>query len=328
LTSDRTYQVRDKKLGSVVSTHESMGVAADFVDTLLVSRPYGATYSASSLALVAAPGKRTEFYTAGDTVWQKLLSSSFPWGELMTGNVRTHEAGRATTEQWYRGLLVPGAPRDAQGEEALAGERQGDLIGVAPAFMTDSEHVGQQGSFGDIGNMRLKREGDVVGESGYPFGVFTVPAEDAAYELTLMTTKMGSPAAVWKRSTQTETTWAFRSERKPDVASQGLPLLFPRYDVPADGMKTVPAKNGQRIGLAATGHAGYTPGELTGAKVSFSYDGGETWHAATTARQGGRWSATVDHADAAGKAVTLRTELTDANGTSVVQTVDDAYAVR
>lgn len=328
ITSDRTYKVRDRKLGSVVSTHAAMGVAADYVDTLLVSRPYGATFGASSLALVSAPGKRTEYYTAGDTGWQKMLSSSFPWGELMTGDARTYRAGPATTEEWYRGLLVPGAPRDAKGEEALAGERQGDRIGVAPAFMTDSEHIGQQGSFGDIGNVQLKREGELVGSSGYPFGVFDVPADAAAYELTMMTTKIGSPAAVWKRSTQTETTWKFRSERKPDVVSQGLPLLFPRYVVPEDGMKTVPAKNGQKIGLDATGHAGYTPGELTGAKVSFSYDGGETWHAATTARQGGRWTATIDHADAGGKPVTLRTELTDANGNTVVQTVNDAYAVR
>ncbi|MFH9136794.1 S8 family peptidase [Streptomyces sp. NPDC017524] len=328
ITSDRTYKVRDRKLGSVVSTHESMGVAADFTDTLLVSRPYGATFGASSLAVVAAPGKRTEYYTAGDTVWQKMLSSSFPWGELMTGDARTYRAGRTTTEEWYRGLLVPGAPRDAAGTELLAGERRGDRIGVAPAFMTDSEHIGQQGSFGDIGGMRLEREGELVDSSSYPFGVFTVPAEDAAYELTLMTTKIGSPAAVWKRSTRTETTWAFRSERRPDVASQGLPLLFPRYDVPTDGMKTVPAENGQKVGLHATGHAGYTPGELTGVKVSFSYDGGETWHAATTAQQSGSWTATVDHADATGKAVTLRTELTDAKGNSVVQTVNDAYVVR
>ncbi|MER7697823.1 MULTISPECIES: S8 family serine peptidase [unclassified Streptomyces] len=328
ITSDRTYKVRDRKLGSVVSTHASMGVATDFVDTLLVSRPYGATFSASALALVSAPGKRTEYYTAGDTVWRKALSSSFPWGELMMGNARTHDAGRTTTEEWYRGLLVPGAPRDAEGAELLAGERQDNVIGVAPAFMTDSEHAAQQGSFGDIGNMRLKRGGEVVGESGYPFGVFTVPAGEAAYELTMSTTKIGSPAAVWKRSTRTETTWAFRSERKPDVESQGLPLLFPRYDVPADGMKTVPAKNGQTIGLDATGHAGYTPAGLTGARVSFSYDGGETWHAATTARRDGRWTATVDHADAGGKSVTLRTELSDANGNSVVQTVNDAYTVR
>ncbi len=61
-----------------------------------------------------------------------MLSSSFPWGELMTGDASTYQAGRTTTEEWYRGLLVPGAPRDARGEEALAGERQDNLIGVAP----------------------------------------------------------------------------------------------------------------------------------------------------------------------------------------------------
>lgn len=38
--------------------------------------------------------------------------------------------------------------------------------------MTDTEHVGRQGSFGDSGSTRLKRDGDVVGENGYPFGVF------------------------------------------------------------------------------------------------------------------------------------------------------------
>ncbi|MEU2826792.1 hypothetical protein ABZ763_32165 [Streptomyces bacillaris] len=105
VTSDRTCKVRDRKLGSVVSSHESMGVAADFVDTLLVSRPHGGTFGASNLDVVAAPGKRTEYCTAGDIVWQKMLSSSFPWGELMAGNARTYQAGRTTTEAWYRGLL-------------------------------------------------------------------------------------------------------------------------------------------------------------------------------------------------------------------------------
>jgi hypothetical protein len=36
----------------------------------------------------------------------------------------------------------------------------------------------------------------------------------------------------------------------------------------------------------------------------------------------------VNHAGAAGKPVTLKTELTDANGNSVVQTIVDAYVVR
>ncbi|MEU9199835.1 S8 family serine peptidase [Streptomyces sp. NPDC048332] len=328
VTSDRTYKVKDKALSTVESTYESMGVKADFVDTLLVARPYGALYGIGAFDTVPAPGKRTEYYSAGDSTWQQALSSSFPWGELMVDEFRTYKAGSKRAANWYRGIVVPSAPRDNQGEQMLAAERQDNLIGVAPGFWSDSEHAGIQGSFGDMGGMRLTSGGEVIGESGWPNGVFSVPAEDAAYELTMVTRKFGQPASVWKRSTLTETTWKFRSHRDENVYSQGIPLLFPGYDLPADGMKTLEAKNGQRIGLSVTGHAGYTPGKVTAAKVSYSYDGGETWAEAATAQQGGRWTATVNHADAAGKPVTLRTELTDANGNSVVQTVTDAYAVR
>ncbi|NED86161.1 S8 family serine peptidase [Streptomyces sp. SID11233] len=328
LTSDRTYQVKDKALGAVESTYESMGVKTDFVDTLLVSRPNGASFGVGAFDTVAAPGKRTEYYTAGDATWQQALSSSFPWGEFMMDKFRAYKAGSKRSSDWYRGVVVPSAPRDNQGEEQLAAERQDNLIGVAPGFWSDTEHSGLQGAFGDMGSMQLSSGGKVIGESGWPSGVFTVPADDAAYELTMRTTKSGQPAAVWKRSTSTETTWKFRSHRDGHVYSQGIPLLFPGYDLPSDGMKTLAAKDGQKIGLSVTGHAGYTPGKVTAAKVSYSYDGGETWTGATTAQRGGRWTATVNHAEAAGKPVTLRTELTDANGNSVVQTVTDAYAVR
>lgn len=69
-------------------------------------------------------------------------------------------------------------------------------------------------------------------------------------------------------------------------------------------------------------------GERDASDTASGVGGGETWTEATTARRDGHWTATVDHAGAAGKPVTLRTELTDANGNSVVQTVTDAYAVR
>ncbi|MFC8228553.1 S8 family serine peptidase [Streptomyces sp. NPDC057287] len=328
VTSDRTYKVKDRTLGTVESAYESMGVRADFAETLLASRPYGATFGVGAFDSVAAPSTRTEYYSAGDSSWQRSLSSSFPWGESMVDRVRTYRAGSHRTEKWYGGILVPSAPRDSQGKEQLAAERQDNLIGVAPGFWSDSEHGGLQGPFGDLGSMRLSSGGTVIGESGWPSGVFTVPSEDAAYELTMTTMKSGQPAAVWKRSTLTRTTWKFRSHRDENAYSQGVPLLFPGYDLPSDGMKTLTAKNGQKIGLSVSGHAGYTPGRLTAAKVSYSYDEGETWTAAATAQQGGRWTATVNHADAAGKPVTLRTELTDANGNSVVQTVTAAYAVR
>lgn len=328
VTSDRTYTVRDSKLGRSTATYEAMGVAADYVDSMVVGRPYGARFSVGLFDTVAAPGRRTEFYSPGDTGWERFLSSSFPWGETMFDRPRTYKAGQQRGESWYRGILGPSTPLSTQGEEQLAAERQDNLIGVAPGFWADSEHGGMQGSFGDLGNMTLTSGGEVLGQSGWPSGVFTVPAADAAYELTMVTFKSGQPAAVWKRSTRTETTWKFRSERDENVYSQGIPLLFPHYGLETDGLKTLPALDGQRIDLSVTGHAGYTPGEVTAAEVSFSYDDGTTWTRATTARKDGRWSASVDHAGASGRNVTLKTELTDANGNSVIQTVADAYAVR
>lgn len=177
--------------------------------------------------------------------------------------------------------------------------------------------------------MVLKRNGEQIGDTPVPYGVFTVPAEDSAYELTLFTQRFGAPAKVWQRSTATSTTWSFRSHRDGHVYSQGIPMLFPAYQLSDDGLKTLPAKDGQKITLSATGHAGYTPGALVKAALSYSYDGGETWTAAKVAQQGGKWVATVDHAGAdTTKTVTLKTELTDAAGNAVSQTVVSAYGLR
>ncbi|MGW2226872.1 S8 family peptidase [Streptomyces formicae] len=323
---DRTYRVRDKDLAANAATYRAMGERTDYVDLPSAVRPTGVEIYFGDLASVPAPGKRTEYYSAGTTAWGHQVSSSFPYGEFMIDPVRTYKKGERRSETWYDGVLTPGTPRDAEGKQALAGERQGNLIGVAPGFWSDAEHGGIQGSFGDIGSVELKRNGESLGQSGWPYGVFTVPAEDSAYELTLATTKIGS--RVWKRSTQTETTWSFRSHLDEDAYSQGIPMLFPTYAVPEDGDKTLAAEDGQRIELGATGHAGYRPGSLTEAKLSYSYDEGKTWTAATTARQGGTWRATVNHAGASGEQVWLKSQLTDSRGNSVTQTVARAYDVR
>lgn len=326
IREDRTYQVRDKDLAANEATYQTMGVATDYVDLPSAVRPSGLEVYFADIESVPAPGKRTEYYSPGTTGWGHQVSSSFPFGEFMIDPVRTYEKGERRSESWYEGVLTPTAPRDAKGGLALAGERQGNLIGVAPGFWGDSEHAGIQGGFGDIGNVELKRDGEIVGQSGFPFGVFTVPADDAAYELTLNTQKIGSK--VWQRSTDTQTTWAFRSHLDEEVHSQGIPMLFPRYQLPEDGMKTLAAEDGQRIAITATGHAGYKPGALKSAALSYSYDEGKTWTEAKTSASKERWTATVNHAGASGKQVWLRTELTDANGSSVTQTVARAYDVR
>ncbi|WP_353945445.1 S8 family serine peptidase [Streptomyces sp. HUAS MG91] len=326
IRSDRAYRVADRDLATNRATYRAMGTAADYLDFPSASRPNGLTAGFGDLLPIAAPSTRTELYSTGDTAFGHEVSSSFPYGEFMGDTVRTYKKGERRTEEWYGGVLAPTTPLTATGEQALAAERQGNLIGVAPGFWGDGQHQGVQGSFGDIGGMRLTRDGEEIGRSAWPYGVFEVPADDAAYELTLQTAKIGSK--VWNRSTQTSTTWSFRSHLDEDVYSQGVPLLFPHLALPEDGLKTLAAQDGQRIALTATGHAGYEPGRLTGAALSYSYDGGETWTEATTSRHDGGWTATVDHAGASGKQVTLKVRLTDAKGASVTQTVTRAYDVR
>ncbi|MGW2560370.1 S8 family peptidase [Streptomyces sp. NPDC001514] len=331
ITSDRTYRVHDSKLGATEATYRAMGVTADYLDGVSAVRPDTGqqVYLGALVDPVAAPGKRTEYHSAGTTVYAKTVSSSFPWGEFMLGSPVSYRAGERRTDSWYGGVVAPTAPRDAAGRPVLAAERQGDLIGVATAFWGDSEHDAVAGSFGDIGSMMLKRNGEEIGNSPYPFGVFEVPADEAAYELTLWTTKIGSPAKVWKRSTQLSTVWTFRSARDESAYSQGIPLLFPVIGLPEDGLKTLPAADGQKLTLGVSGHAGYTPGALVSAKVSYSYDGGATWTEAKSEQQSaGAWTATVDHAGMSGQPVTLKVELTDANDNSVTQTVERAYDVR
>ncbi|MFE9933825.1 S8 family serine peptidase [Streptomyces sp. NPDC005533] len=323
----RSYRVRDRDLGRVDSTYHSMGVAADFIDVAGAYRPIGSAVYFGGTETVAAPGTRTEYYSPGDTAWDQLLSSSFPWGEFMVGEQHTYAKGRKTEAAWYDGITGPVAPRDPAGKETLAAERQGNLIGFAPAMWGDSGHAAQPGSFGDVGALQLKRNGEVIGDSWYPFGVFEVPAEESRYELTQSIEKIGAPARVWRRSTWVRTTWGFTSKLDASAYSQGLPVLFPRYAAPLDGLKTVAAANGQSIGLGVTGHAGYVPGALKSAKLSYSYDG-ENWTQAKVTERGGRWTAVVDHAGASGKPVSLTVELTDAKGATVTQTVARAYEVR
>ncbi|WP_030390608.1 S8 family peptidase [Streptomyces sp. NRRL S-241] len=323
----RTYRVRDRDLGQVESTYNSMGVAADFIDMAGAYRPIGSAVYFGGIETVAAPGTRTDYYSAGDTAWDQMLSSSFPWGEFMVGEQHTYTKGQKSRANWYDGITGPVAPRDLAGKETLAAERQGNLIGFAPAMWGDSGHAAQPGSFGDIGGLQLKRNGEVIGDSWYPFGVFEVPAEESRYELTQSIEKIGPPARVWQRSTAVRTTWGFTSKLDASAYSQGLPVLFPRYAAPLDGMKTVAAADGQSIGLAVTGHAGYVPGALKSAKLSYSYDG-ENWTQAKVSERGGRWTAVVDHAGASGRPVSLQVELTDAKGATVTQTVVRAYDVR
>ncbi|MFF1359197.1 S8 family serine peptidase [Streptomyces sp. NPDC058297] len=332
LHRDQVHQPKDSRLAQVTETWHAMGKEADYLDAMFL-RPAGgsgAYLPVSPFGTVHVPGTRTAYYTTGDDAWYHGAMTSFPFAAFMADQERTYRAGERRTEKWYGGALRPAAPRDADGKLMLAAERQGDLIGFQNALWVDAsgDHWSYGGSFGDLGNLVLKRNGERIAESAYPYDVFKVPAEDSAYELTQNLSKIPTSDRNWLRSMDITTTWSFRSRLEPDVYSRGLPILSPAYDLPVDGLNTLPAKSGIKVGLSAEGHAGYTPGAITKASLSYSYDGGTTWIQAPTRKKDGKWTAVLDHTGATGKQVMTKAEFTDANGNAVTQTITRAYDVR
>jgi subtilisin family serine protease len=328
LVTAQKHDVSDASLGLVDNTYASAGATTDFTESMTAMRPSTLAFAVGGLDMLAVPSTRADYVTAGDTAWYKSIYSSLPFGEAMNDKYRTFTAGQHLTDSWYGGSVAPSIRKGADGTPQLVAERQGDLIGIQTAVWGDSAgHWADQGGFGDLGNMQLTRNGQVIGTSADPYGVFTVPADDATYELTMAVQKVGSPARFWKRSTATSTTWTFTSHEDPNVYSQPLALLLPRLDVPGDGLKTVAAGT-VTIPVRIDANPGYDAGAISAAKVWTSVDGGKTWVQGTTTLTAGGADLVVDHTADSGKQVSLRVEVTDAHGAKVLQTVTRAYDVR
>ncbi|MFD9812705.1 S8 family serine peptidase [Streptomyces sp. NPDC059080] len=332
LSSDQVYKPKDSRLAQVRETWKAMGKEGDYIDAMFL-RPSGSGGShipVSPYGEVHAPTTRTAYYTTGEDAWLHGAMTSFPFAAFMSDQPRTYRAGQRSSEEWYGGPMSPVAPRDDEGRPVLAAERQGDMIGIQTALWADGSdaHWSFGGSFGDLGKLALKRNGEQIATSAWPYDAFKVPDEDSAYELTQSLQKIPSSDKNWLRSMAVATTWSFRSHREPDVSSRGLPILFPRYELPVDAMNTLPAKSGIKVGLSVEGHAGYTPGAITAASLSYSYDDGDTWNQAPTEQRNGKWTAVLDHTGAAGKQVMTKATFTDDKGNAVTQTITRAYDVR
>ncbi|MFG3527006.1 S8 family serine peptidase [Streptomyces sp. NPDC047917] len=332
LHSDQVYKPKDAKLAQVTEKWNAMGKEGDYIDAMFI-RPSGSSGSyvpVSPFGSVHVPVTRTAYYTTGGDAWSHGAMTSFPFAAFMSDQLRTYRTGQRSAEEWYGGPLRPAAPRDADGELMLNAERQGNLMGFQNALWVDGsgDHWSYGGSFGDLGNLALKRNGEQIATSAYPYDVFEVPDEDSTYELTQNLEKIDTSDRNWLRSTAVTTTWSFRSHREPDVYSRGLPILSPAYDVPVDGLNTLPARGGIEVGLSVEGHAGYTPGAIEAATLSYSYDGGATWIQAPTGQRNGEWTAVLDLTGATGKQVMTKATVKDTNGNAVTQTITRAYDVR
>ncbi|MFI0451776.1 S8 family serine peptidase [Actinomadura sp. 6N118] len=198
--------------------------------------------------------------------------------------------------------------------------RTGDVIHYSPGgFFSESGH----GAFGDgpaQGSLVLRSGGKVIKKASFESYDLTaaVPAGAAEYELTADAKRSESGA---KLSTKVTAVWRFRSGRTKGV--KPLPLRVVHFAPQGlDNLNRAAAGRPTVVSLWAESNDGSATKGMT---VEASFDRGRTWRRVPVKRAGDRWTMTVAGAPAG--TVSLRAVATGPAGSSVTQTVLDAYAV-
>jgi subtilisin family serine protease len=330
-----TRVVHDRDLATVTEQWYSMRADVVRVDFEAVSRPGFISVGIIGFQQpVDAPLTRTAYYTTGDTVWQHYAGSGGFFSEAIIDKPRTYAKGQTRTETWYKAPIRSGAYQRADGTFEHIGERQYNQIGASIDFWSDAnpDHTSEPASFGDAADAELFANGVSLGDTGYPGGIWDVPAEDTSYALKMITSRFdptGPFSNEWNMSYETDTTFRFHSSRPNGDDLVALPLLLPTYDLAVDLRNLAPATAGYQVRFGGVGERDYDAGAMTAGSASVSYDDGVTWHPVTVHPSGPGFVATVDNAAAgSGGYVSLRVDLTDANGNSVEQTIIRAYGVK
>lgn len=166
--------------------------------------------------------------------------------------------------------------------------------------------------------MQLYRGSKLIATKHASVANFLVPEAPATYRLVYT----DNTSAAVPVSTQTQTTWTFRSAAPPGGNVVRIPLLLVNYSLPLN-LDNQP--DGSTAVFTVARVAGTRPAPVTGFSLWTSLDNGKTWQAARVHRLGGgRFAGTLPQA-ASGQAVALRVQATDAGGSGIDQTIMTAY---
>ena len=190
------------------------------------------------------PVVRTEYVSTGPGLrWQRyaaanVFSPSYYWTWSALEQLRP---GRRYGQVWWGPLLHPAAV------EGYGRVEQGSPVArFRDAIRVSMPHYSYGGSlqghidegFGDVSELTLSSNGEVLGKSSSSTTQFTVPPDRSTYELRLAVTN-GS-GNMFDTSVATDTTWAFHSAR-PRGERAVLPLVQASYGIDADAYNRMPA---------------------------------------------------------------------------------------
>ncbi|RJL35583.1 S8 family serine peptidase [Bailinhaonella thermotolerans] len=319
-------------------------------------------------ALLTAPRARTEYYgaTSRDVVWYRFAQARAlkerwaDFGDLEEQGWDVFARPERTREDWFAPQVV-GAYRARPEADALASRLilngapatvctvcrdARDLI-VFPWLTGAIAHKWGAGQDYATTRGRLSRDGrEIPSAGGFPRFDLSGEPGAARYRLEHRATTLGR---LVQRATDVTTTWEFTSqapakdEGTPQVAcvanigtAKG-PCRIERVPLIRYGLASVLALDNTarapgllRLPLEVYHQDGPEQTAITGLTLKISYDRGRTWKDAPARRTGeGRYEARIIHPPLAeGTTVSLRATARNAAGSTVEQTVLNAYALR
>ncbi|MFC9972591.1 S8 family serine peptidase [Spirillospora sp. NPDC127200] len=330
------YEIYDYRRGGLPEDPSYRARVADLATVRATVRGHGRA-AVGELAIGAGVPEIPSPWMTGDrvnapatTTLRLTRNPAFRWWSLLdqeegsTGYAPLRFPGRAHKVTLGSAVFGPALkePLPAGFPEEPKAERTGDVLRYWPAgFFSESGH----GAYGDMyslkGSLVLRSGGKVVKKA--PFESYdltaTLPATAAEYRLTA-DARQSDPDA--KLSSRITAEWKFRSGRVEK--STPLPLRVVHFAPKGlDDLNRATAGEPTAVSLWAESNDGSATRGMT---VEASFDRGATWRKVPVERAGARWTMTITGAPAG--TVSLRATAKGPAGSSVKQTIIDAYQVR
>ncbi|QYC40264.1 Serine protease AprX [Nonomuraea coxensis DSM 45129] len=325
--ADQRYRVRTGELATVHSSFHAaepgtIGGYARVMASPMQSRAY------FLLDPVVMPRPLTEFVTADVTTWEETRVGA-PWedGHVTQSTEQTKlKAGQRVSRDWNK-AVVRTALAPAQPDSAFRSGRTGLLQATGLADTANQFVAGH--TLTDLYKelATVYRNGERLGSAPYLYFSFPMVPERAEYRVVA---DVERKQPWWTTSTKVNTEWTFHSEQAGDGVTP-LPILSADFDLDVDQANSVSVHTPLQVGLGLRYPKGMAGLRIDEAKLWTSYDDGATWQQVELAAGGDTaFTGTIKNPGSAkaGGFVSLRVQATDADGNTVLQTVNRAYRLR
>ncbi len=312
-----TKVVEQDDLATVHADLGAVGADRSAMRMVIPDPVVGATAAFGAGPGYLLPAKRTEYLNTDGVEWSSRTTqlSERDADVVLVSPLRRYQAGRTYDERFNYPTFGPSLP-----DTGAAGgwtHRSGDtLIVDVPLFGDAGGNAGT--SPNATGSTTLYAGDQVIGESPYPSGVFTVPAERQDYRAVVEATR-GAP---FDLTTAVSAEWTFSSAHV-DAGTEPVGVSALRFHPRVDDSGAAPAGRRFAVPVLLQRNGGATE-RARGLTVEVSYDEGKTW-TRTPVLLG--TVAVLNHPTDA-ETVSLRASASDRAGNTVKQTILRAYYLK